>query len=632
MIARLGGGAALFSVKCLFAAMLAYYIALRIGLTRPYWAVTTSYIVAQPLAGAVVSKAVFRLLGTILGAAVAVLLVPNLVNAPELLSLGLALWLGLCLYVSLQDRTPRSYLFLLAGYTASIIGFASVTTPGAIFETAVLRVQEISLGILCSSLVHALVFPQTVTRRLLVRVDAIVADVERWSRDALSEAGGEDLERERRRLALDVNELHQLSIHLPFDTARFLPRVRTVRALQDQLSMLLPLASAVEDRIEELRAQPDGVPPALAVLIEQTCAWLAERPLSVAERGPVTDALIAEIRAQEPAPREPLVWRDTLILSVAARLAELVASHRAVRDLRDQLHVPTRAAVTPIVAEALRQASSRAFHRDRAVALRAALGTIATVLLGCTFWIATGWRDGGGAVLIAGVVCALFGTYENPGATILTFLWGSFIGVALAAIYAFGILPRVTDFVTLVAVLAPPLLLAGASMVNPGTALITLGALLGLLNLTGLNASYAPDFPSFINGALAQIVGTVFAVVTVSLFQTVGTAEHPAGRAGRDWLDQQDARSARPYRPAPRRARRGSRASAVRFAGRSARRRGRCRPAPRAAVGGSGRGGDHDDGAAPGQRSLPPPLCRSADPGRSDAARLHRQRDERLRS
>ncbi|MFX5464861.1 FUSC family protein, partial [Acinetobacter baumannii] len=73
---------ALFSLKCLVAAMLAYYIALRIGLPRPSWAVLTAYIVSQPLAGAVLSKALFRVLGTILGAATAVILVPNLVNAP----------------------------------------------------------------------------------------------------------------------------------------------------------------------------------------------------------------------------------------------------------------------------------------------------------------------------------------------------------------------------------------------------------------------------------------------------------------------------------------------------------------------------------------------------------------------
>jgi uncharacterized membrane protein YccC len=40
-----------------------------------------------------------------------------------LLSLALACWVGLCLYVSLLDRTPRSYVFMLAGYTAGLIGF-----------------------------------------------------------------------------------------------------------------------------------------------------------------------------------------------------------------------------------------------------------------------------------------------------------------------------------------------------------------------------------------------------------------------------------------------------------------------------------------------------------------------------
>jgi uncharacterized membrane protein YccC len=43
--------------------MLALYLALAIGLERPYWAFLTSYIVAQPLAGAVmrsVSNATLR--------------------------------------------------------------------------------------------------------------------------------------------------------------------------------------------------------------------------------------------------------------------------------------------------------------------------------------------------------------------------------------------------------------------------------------------------------------------------------------------------------------------------------------------------------------------------------------------
>ena len=132
----------LFSVKTFAAAMLAVYIALAIGLDRPYWAMATVYIVAQPLTGALRSKALYRLLGTIIGATVTIVLVPNLVDAPELLCAALALWTGICLYIAQLDRTPRSYVFLLAGYTAAFIGFPTVTAPETIWDVAVARIEE----------------------------------------------------------------------------------------------------------------------------------------------------------------------------------------------------------------------------------------------------------------------------------------------------------------------------------------------------------------------------------------------------------------------------------------------------------------------------------------------------------
>ncbi|WP_010186654.1 FUSC family protein [Sphingomonas sp. PAMC 26605] len=530
---RFGWKEALFSVKCLIAAVLAYYIALQIGLTRPYWAVTTSYIVAQPLAGAALSKAAFRVMGTILGAAAAVVLVPNLVNAPELLSLGLALWLGVCLYISLLDRTPRAYVFLLAGYTASIIGFPSVEAPGAIFTTAILRVEEITIGILCGALIHGFVFPQTVTATLLVRVSAILADAERWSRDSLAGLADSRLDRDRRRLALDINELHQLSIHLPFDTARLQPRVRTLRALQAELSMLLPLASAVDDRIRELLRGADTPRPEALTLIEDVREWLATAQ-PMAERNAAADALIARARALEPPVAEPLLWRDALRLSLLARLAELIDAHRNARDLLDQMRSPLRAPLNPGVARLLARTARRPLHRDRGIALRAAAGTVATILLGCIFWIGTGWADGAGAVLIAGVCCALFGNSDDPAPAIMAFFYGTIIGLVIAAVYAFAILPRITDFPTLIAALAPALLIGGVFLSRPRTTLITLGALLGGINTVGLNDRYGGSFDTFVNGGVSQLIGTIFAVVTVGLFQTIGadTAARRLIRAG----------------------------------------------------------------------------------------------------
>ena len=81
----------MFAAKTYAAAMLAVYIAFSIGLDRPYWALATVYVVSQPLTGSLRSRALFRLLGTVIGATTTVVLVPNLANAPELLSAALAL-------------------------------------------------------------------------------------------------------------------------------------------------------------------------------------------------------------------------------------------------------------------------------------------------------------------------------------------------------------------------------------------------------------------------------------------------------------------------------------------------------------------------------------------------------------
>ena len=137
-------GEVLYSFKCLLASMLALYVALRMGLPRPFWAMMTAYVVASPLSGTVRSKAVYRLGGTFLGSSITVLLVPPLANAPELLSLALACWVGACLYISLLDRTPRAYVFMLAGYTAGLIGFPVVTDPGSVLEVALAWGLDIS--------------------------------------------------------------------------------------------------------------------------------------------------------------------------------------------------------------------------------------------------------------------------------------------------------------------------------------------------------------------------------------------------------------------------------------------------------------------------------------------------------
>ena len=176
----------IFALKTFAAAMLAFYLALLLDMPRPYWAMTSVYVTSNVLTGATSSKAVYRILGTLIGAAGAIILVPNLVDAPELLSLAIALWIGVFLYIALLDGTPRSYVFMLAGYTVAIVGLPVLSTPELTFDVAVSRVQEISLGIICASVVSRLVLPRSVASAVSDQADAWLANAGRLCANVLT--------------------------------------------------------------------------------------------------------------------------------------------------------------------------------------------------------------------------------------------------------------------------------------------------------------------------------------------------------------------------------------------------------------------------------------------------------------
>jgi uncharacterized membrane protein YccC len=287
----------LFSAKSFAAAMLSIYMAMRIGLPRPFWALMTSYVVAAPFAGPTRSKGVYRALGAMLGAGAMVFVVPHLINSPELLSLALALWVGGCLYISLLDRTPRSYVLMLAGYTAAVIAFPAVNDPGAIFDLALARVEEIVLGIVCTTLVHSLVLPQPFGPVLLARLDRAVRDAHDWIRDAVNAAGDTRSAGERRKLAADITELRLMSTHPPFDTSQLRWTEKAVTALQERLAQFVPLVSGIEDRLAALRELgPTGVLAKWSTLLKDVVA-LTETPKEVLldARGTVLHTRINEL-------------------------------------------------------------------------------------------------------------------------------------------------------------------------------------------------------------------------------------------------------------------------------------------------------------------------------------------------
>src|SRR6185295_6679459 len=265
--------ALVFSLRTFAAAMLAFAIALLLDMPRPYWAMASVYITSNQLTGATRSKAVYRILGTLIGAAGTIILVPNLVNAPELLSLGIALWVGICLYLSLIDGTPRSYVFMLAGYTVALLGFPVLSMPQATFDIVVSRVQEIILGIICASVFAMLVLPRSVASVITAQADAWLAGARRLGVDVLVGRGSDqERDKERIRLAAAASEIDQLGRHLGYEVAASTNVAQGLQRLRQHMLSLLPLLGSIEDR--KLAIKSDGEASAhVAAVCARIARW-----------------------------------------------------------------------------------------------------------------------------------------------------------------------------------------------------------------------------------------------------------------------------------------------------------------------------------------------------------------------
>lgn len=207
----------IFATKTFLAGMLALYVAFALNLAYPIWAIGTVFIIANPFSGMTSSKSVYRALGTLLGAVVSVAVTPLLINTPWLFTLFLAVWVGGCLYLSMLDRTPRSYVFMLAGYTTVIISYNIIYSIDTVsmFDMAVGRFLEILVGVVCSALITTTIFPLHVGPVVALKVSQTFKDTQTlFDRILLHPSELGNYNTALSQIARDLAEIHVMAVHL----------------------------------------------------------------------------------------------------------------------------------------------------------------------------------------------------------------------------------------------------------------------------------------------------------------------------------------------------------------------------------------------------------------------------------
>ncbi|HEV7439124.1 MAG TPA: FUSC family protein [Methylobacterium sp.] len=495
-----------FAIRIWLAMMLALYAAFWLQLESASSAAVCVAILAQPKRGQALSKALYRFLGTLLGGAVAVLLIAAFGQDRVLLLVTFTTWLGLCVFVANFLQDTRAYGAMLSGYTVAIIAIAYIDTPQVVFDSAVSRVAAIALGIVAITFINdALASPST-WRSLRATMAEVLASTKAFARDCITagDPGPERALAQIRKIAPMRADASAIAGELDGGPQRAAGARSAVAALYALAAAGRTFALAVE-RMER---------PSPAVAEART---ICERLTVNDARGPglddlsaaharLRDLLLGAVRRDAPDLGEVVALQRALDLVIALTFAQdgfaaLSEGHRPMRDVA----LPT--------------------HRDFPVALRAALRIALAFGLTCGFFIAAGWPATSFALVQVAATGALSSLNPDPR----KFANGVLIGMSLATLSAgfvlFIVLSGGQGFPLLAIAMAPMIFLACFLSLNPPTFGLGFILLVFFPVLLGPSNPQTYNLQAFLQNGLLVVVAAVILSLTVRLVLPVSPAQ-----------------------------------------------------------------------------------------------------------
>jgi uncharacterized membrane protein YccC len=520
------GPSLLYGLRLWAAMCLALFVAFWLELDNPFWAGTSAAIVCLPQLGASLRKGWFRMIGTVVGATMIVVLTACFPQDRIAFLVLLAFWGGLCAFAATVLRNFASYSAALAGYTAAIIAADNLGATGGassdVFLLAVTRASEICIGIACGGIVLASTDLGGARWRLAETFASLASEITvRFTRmlvlagPQLPDTQAERREFVRRVVALDpvIDQALGESSHVRYHSLRLQTAIYGLfRALDGWRGVATHLSRLPEDVRRqgvgtilrnlppELRSVPETAPPA---------PWMAD-PLAL--RRVCEEAV-----------------RSLIALPTETPSLRLLADETA-KMLAGMLHVLDGLA---LLVDAPGQTSPRAprvrlTEPDWLPALINAARAFLSISAVEFFWVATAWPNGVSAIVFVAIIVLLLsprGDLAFAGALALAL--GTAGAVICGATMKFAILPNLQTYPAFCAALALFYLPVGFAMARSRRPAVT--AILMALAFN-FNPLLAPtnqmnyDTALFYNSALAIVVGCGVAPLAFRLLPPLSPA------------------------------------------------------------------------------------------------------------
>jgi uncharacterized membrane protein YccC len=498
-----------FALRIWLAMVLALYAAFWLQLEGASSAMVCVAILAQPKRGQALSKALYRFVGTLVGAAAAIVLVALFAQDRVLLLVSCATWLMLCVFTAHFLQDTRAYGAMLSGYTVAIIAIAHIDAPQGVFDAAVDRVAAITIGIVAITFINdALASPST-WHALRGPLDGAVAATRAFARDTLAtgDPGSERTAALIRRIAVMRGEASAIAGELDDGPNRAAGARSAIAALYVMAASARAFTAATDRLANPGPAVAEARARCLALTQEGRQEEGQEDATAVAEH--LRDSLAGRIGRGE------------------AGLGEVLALQRAVDFARNAAFARDGVAALATGNRPLRDVPLPT-HRDVPVALRGAarvgIAFGATALL----LILAGWPATSFALVQVAATCALSSINPDPK----SFARGVLIGMPLAALCAgiilYGLLAGVQGFPLLAIAIAPVVFAACFLSLNPPTFGVGFILLVFFPVLLSPSNPQTYDPQTFLANALLVVVAAVILFVTVRIVLPISASRHRA--------------------------------------------------------------------------------------------------------
>jgi uncharacterized membrane protein YccC len=139
------------------AVALAVIIALLLRVDAPWWAAISAFVSIQMTAPSSIERGALRIIGTAIGAAIALLLTPWLIE--DQVAVSLVLFLASAIAVLGLQVSSHGYAFMLGGVTLDMVVLATLGDPTSALSVACNRTAEVTIGTMMAVLVSLLLSP-----------------------------------------------------------------------------------------------------------------------------------------------------------------------------------------------------------------------------------------------------------------------------------------------------------------------------------------------------------------------------------------------------------------------------------------------------------------------------------------